>query len=267
MATLSNPTYFYNQDKNTAFTGKTGYVGWGDDGKGGGNCTRIVRYTLKTDANESASKVTIQLFTENKLSWAWGCKNITADIDLGKLIIDNDIDFYGIISSGEFDHVAAGVAYVRSDKHPVRKGSVYETCGKYPGISRAYLQPYYDKSNADGTVNISDLRFHVELTLEYDLKPSSDYYIWIFPGRGWTSDDGYDTYYGVFKWDDEGSSGSFTRKVYVGGIPAEGDTKAGVVHIYTGSSFEPYQPYIFNGSTWEQYEACIYNGTTWDTCG
>ena len=76
MATLSNPVFYYNQ-ATQASGNAVGYVGWGGNSSGitGGNCTRIVRYTLTTGANDSASSITIKMFTDGgsgTLKWKEG---------------------------------------------------------------------------------------------------------------------------------------------------------------------------------------------------
>ena len=88
MATLSNPVFYYNQTTQASGSA-VGYVGWGGNSSGitGGNCTRIVRYTLTTGANDSASSITIKMFTDNMLSWKEGTSNITHD-NIGDLLND-----------------------------------------------------------------------------------------------------------------------------------------------------------------------------------
>lgn len=38
----------------------------------------------------------------------------------------------------------------------------------------------------------------------------------------------------------------------------------GLVYIYDGSSFKPYQAYVYNGSSWDLCLPYTYNGKTWD---
>lgn len=40
----------------------------------------------------------------------------------------------------------------------------------------------------------------------------------------------------------------------------------GLMHVYNGSSWDPYLVYVYNGSSWDQYIPYVYNGSSWDIC-
>lgn len=240
MATLSNPVFYYNQ-ATQASGSAAGYVGWGGTSSGltGGNCTRIVRYTLTTGVNDSASSITIKMLTDSgsgTLSWKEGTSNITSDTVLTSMINDK-IDLYFIIGTSATEHIKAGRDYVSS--------------GKYTG--KVHLNPYYTASSGH---SLSTLRFHAQLDGEYTLAPNKTYYVWIFPGYAYA-----DGTYGVFRWDDGVTSSNFRYQILLDGVPE------GAVYIDSGSAFEPYQIYIDNGSSWDLYQAYIDNGSSWDLCG
>ena len=200
MATLSNPVFYYNQGTQASGSA-AGYVGWGGNSSGitGGNCTRIVRYTLTTGANDSASSITIKMFTDSgsgTLKWKEGTSNIATDIDLANMIND-EIDLYFIIGTSATEHIKAGRDYVSS--------------GKYTG--KAYLDPFYDMSSGSYH-DLTTLRFHVQLDGKYTLAPNKTYYVWIFPGYAYA-----DGTYGVFRWDDGISSSNFRYQVLLDGVP------------------------------------------------
>ncbi len=200
MATLSNPVFYYNQ-ATQASGNAVGYVGWGGNSSGitGGNCTRIVRYTLTTGANDSASSITIKMFTDSgsgTLKWKEGTSNIATDTDLANMIND-EIDLYFIIGTSATEHIKAGRDYVSS--------------GKYTG--KAYLDPFYDMSSGSSH-SLETLRFHVQLDGNYTIAPNKTYYVWIFPGYAYA-----DGTYGVFRWDDGISSSNFRYQVLLDGVP------------------------------------------------
>ena len=197
MATLSNPVFYYNQ-ATQASGSAAGYVGWGGNSSGitGGNCTRIVRYTLTTGANDSASSITIKMFTDSgsgTLSWKEGTSNITSDTVLTGMIND-EIDLYFIIGTSATEHIKAGRDYV--------------TSGKYTG--KAYLDPYYTSSSH----SLSTLGFHVQLDGNYTIAPNKTFYVWIFPGYAYA-----DGTYGVFRWDDGITSSNFRYQILLDGVP------------------------------------------------
>ena len=194
MATLSNPVFYYNQ-ATQASGNAVGYVGWGGNSSGitGGNCTRIVRYTLTTGANDSASSITIKMFTDNKLSWKEGTSNTT---DLSFLdLLNDEIDLYFIIGTSATEHIKAGRDYV--------------TSGKYTG--KAYIDPYFTNTSAQ---KFENLRFNIQLDGNYTIAPNKTYYVWIFPGFAYV-----DGTYGVFRWDDGISSSNFRYQVLLDGVP------------------------------------------------
>ena len=197
MATLSNPVFYYNQ-ATQASGSAAGYVGWGGNSSGiaGGNCTRIVRYTLTTGANDSASSITIKMFTDSgsgTLKWKEGTSN-TNDLEFLDLVND-EIDLYFIIGTSATEHIKAGRDYVSS--------------GKYTG--KAYLDPYFTNT-ADQ--KFENLRFHVQLDGKYTLAPNKTYYVWIFPGYAYA-----DGTYGIFRWDDGVTSSNFRYQVLLDGVP------------------------------------------------
>lgn len=194
MATLSNPVFYYNQGTQASGSA-AGYVGWGGNSSGitGGNCTRIVRYTLTTGANDSASSITIKMFTDNKLSWKEGTSD-TTDLEFLDLVND-EIDLYFIIGTSATEHIKAGRDYV--------------TSGKYTG--KAYLDPYFTDTAAQ---KFENLRFHVQLDGNYTIAPNKTYYVWIFPGYAYV-----DGTYGVFRWDDGITSSNFQYQVLLDGVP------------------------------------------------
>lgn len=208
MATLSNPVFYYNQS--TQATGSAaGYVGWGGNSSGlTGNYTRIVRYTLTTGANDSATSITIKMFTDSgsgTLKWKEGSSNISDEQDLTD-VMNGSMSLYFIIGTSATEHIAAGKDYI--------------TANKYTG--KVYLDPYYDLSSSSSH-SLSTLRFHVQLDGEYTLAPNKTYYVWIFPGFNSTS-----SAYSVYRWDDGISSSHFRYQILLDGVPE------GAVYIDSG---------------------------------
>jgi hypothetical protein len=185
MATLSNPKFYYNQDSELP-TSQVGGVGWG--GGYGGNCTRIVRYTLTTGANDHASAINVKLISNDNITWVNG--NSKAD-SLSELlnVIGDEIDLYFIIGTGATEHITAGKDYVTSNKY----------------TGKASIQTYFANT---GESKLDNLRFNIELDGKYSLAPNSTYYLWIFPGYAYA-----DGTYGVFQWDDKEGTGKITKTV------------------------------------------------------
>jgi hypothetical protein len=87
--------------------------------------------------------VSIKLLANNKIKWLEGTSNITDDMVLLDYINDQ-IDLYFLIGTGETEYIAAGRDFV--------------SVGKYTG--KAYIDAYYDTSSGTGH-NIDNLRFNI----------------------------------------------------------------------------------------------------------
>lgn len=92
-----------------------------------------------------------------------------------------------------------------------------------------------------------------------NLAPNTTYYIYLFPGSGYSNDGSSKVgQYLVYCYD--ASSNDLSSLEYT-------DTLSGLVYIDNGSSWDAYEVYIDNGTSWDPYVLYIDDGSSWDVCG